>query len=64
MQIGFSDGRAWIWIGMGILITMVPLVSIGLIARKYFRKTYFEICGLDPDIPCHWHPCRQCKAGH
>jgi len=31
---------------MGVLITIIPLVLIGLVARKYFRKTYFEICGL------------------
>lgn len=42
----FADGRGWIWIGMGIVITMVPLLLAGIIARKYFRKTYFEICGL------------------
>lgn len=42
----FEDGRGWVWIGMGVIITVVPLILAGLIARKYFRKTYFEICGL------------------
>ena len=42
----FEDGRGWVWIGMGVIITVVPLLLAGLIARKYFRKTYFEICGL------------------
>ncbi len=46
LSIAFSDGRGWIWIGMGGVITVVPLVLIGIIARKYFRKTFFEICGL------------------
>lgn len=46
LSVAFADGRAWIWIGMGLVITVIPLVSIGLIAKKYFRKTYFEICGL------------------
>ena len=42
----FHGGNAWIWITMGITITMVPLIIIGLIARYSLRKTYFEICGL------------------
>ncbi|HAN37592.1 MAG TPA: putative transporter, partial [Chitinophagaceae bacterium] len=42
----FANGDGWRWIGMGITITMVPLIVIGFIANKYFRKTYFEICGL------------------
>ncbi len=42
----FSDGSGYRWILMGITITMVPLVIIGIVAGKFFRKTYFEICGL------------------
>jgi putative transport protein len=42
----FANGDGWRWIGMGIAITMIPLIVIGFIANKYFRKTYFEICGL------------------
>lgn len=42
----FADGRGWLWIGMGLVITIVPLLLFGIIARKYFRKTFFEICGL------------------
>jgi putative transport protein len=42
----FADGSGWIWIGMGIVITMLPLVIVGWVAHKYFRKTYFEVCGL------------------
>ncbi|MGE5105915.1 MAG: putative transporter [Sphingobacteriales bacterium] len=46
LSIAFADGRGWVWIAMGIAITIIPLVLIGIIARKYFRKTFFEICGL------------------
>ncbi|MBI2730337.1 MAG: putative transporter [Sphingobacteriales bacterium] len=46
LSIAFADGRGWIWMAMGVVITIVPLITIGIIARKYFRKTYFEICGL------------------
>ncbi|MDE3142670.1 MAG: putative transporter [Bacteroidota bacterium] len=42
----FNGGNAWLWIAMGICITMIPLILIGLIARYFLRKTYFEICGL------------------
>ena len=46
LSLAFADGRGWTWIAMGVIITIVPLLLIGIIARKYFRKTYFEICGL------------------
>lgn len=42
----FADGSGWAWMGMGILVTILPLLIVGIIARKFFRKTYFEICGL------------------
>ena len=42
----FSDGSGYRWILMGITITMVPVIIVGLVASKFFRKTYFEICGL------------------
>jgi putative transport protein len=42
----FSDGSGYRWILMGIAITMVPLLTVGMVAGKFFRKTYFEIAGL------------------
>lgn len=42
----FADGSGWNWMMMGVVITILPLLIIGFIARKFFRKTYFEICGL------------------
>ena len=42
----FADGSGVKWILMGIVITLVPLLIAGIVAYKYFRKTYFEICGL------------------
>lgn len=42
----FTSGMAWQWMGMGAVITMVPLLIIGFISHKYFKKTYFETCGL------------------
>lgn len=42
----FAGGAAWIWIAMGLTITLIPLLTIGIIAHYFFRKTYFEVCGL------------------
>jgi putative transport protein len=42
----FVDGSGYRWIGMGIAITMIPLLLVGLFAKKFLKKTYFEICGL------------------
>ncbi len=42
----FADGSGFEWMGLGVGITMIPLIVTGLIAYKYFKKTYFEICGL------------------
>ncbi|HET9055535.1 MAG TPA: putative transporter [Chitinophagaceae bacterium] len=46
LSVAFTDGKAWIWMLMGIIITIIPLLIIGFVAKKGFRKTYFEICGL------------------
>ena len=46
LSLAFADGRGFLWMAMGIAITIIPLLVTGIIARKFFRKTYFEICGL------------------
>ncbi len=46
LSVAFTDGKGFLWILMGIAITVIPLLIAGLIAKKFFRKTYFEICGL------------------
>ncbi len=42
----FGGGAAYAWMAMGLTITMLPLLIVGFIAHKYFKKTYFETCGL------------------
>jgi putative transport protein len=42
----FIGGGGFYWIGLGILITIIPLLLVGIIAKKYFKKNFFEICGL------------------
>lgn len=41
-----KGGDAWLWVAMGVSITILPLVIIGIIAKYVFKKTFFEICGL------------------
>lgn len=42
----FAGGIGFYWIVLGIIITTVPLITVGIIAKKYFKKNFFEICGL------------------
>lgn len=46
LQAALSGGNAWLWIVMGLTITIVPLLIVGLVAHYVFRKTFFEVCGL------------------
>jgi len=46
LSAAFADGSGWKWMLMGVVITIVPLLLVGIIAHRFFRKTYFEICGL------------------
>lgn len=40
------DGGGLLWIGIGLLITLVPPLVIGTIARKLFKMNYCTIIGL------------------
>lgn len=42
----FASGNGFLWISMGIVITILPLLIVGIVAMKWFKKSYFEICGL------------------
>lgn len=46
LSAAFADGSGWRWMLMGSIITITPLLIVGVIAHKFFRKTYFEVCGL------------------
>ena len=46
LSTAFTNGSGFTWILMGAIITVIPLLLIGIIAHKFFRKTYFEVCGL------------------
>ena len=34
------------WIGWGVVITLIPLLIVGIFARKIFRLNYFTLAGL------------------
>lgn len=39
-------GGGYVWIGYGVLITLLPLLIIGVIARKGLKLDYFTLMGL------------------
>lgn len=39
-------GGGYIWIGYGVIITLLPLLIIGFIARKWMKLDYFTLMGL------------------
>lgn len=47
---GFVDtiinDAGFAWIGYGVIITMLPLLTIGFIARYFFKINYFTLMGL------------------
>ncbi|MBO7594938.1 MAG: transporter, partial [Salinivirgaceae bacterium] len=40
------NGDGLLWVGYGLLITMIPVLIIGCIARKVFHLNYFTIVGM------------------
>jgi putative transport protein len=34
------------WIGIGVIITVVPLIIVGIISRRFLRIDYFTMMGL------------------
>lgn len=39
-------GGGYVWIGYGVLITLLPLIVIGIIGRKGLKLDYFTLMGL------------------
>ena len=53
--VGFGAGKSFIptllaggyvWIGYGVIITIVPLLLVGIIARSWLKLDYFTLMGL------------------
>jgi putative transport protein len=41
-----KSGDGILWLGYGAVITLLPLVIVGLFARLVLKRNYLEICGL------------------
>jgi putative transport protein len=39
-------GDGLLWVGCGVLITMIPLIIVGIIGRKFLKMNYFSLIGL------------------
>jgi putative transport protein len=39
-------GQGLYWMGMASLITLVPLLVVGLIARSFYKLNFMSVCGL------------------
>lgn len=42
----FTGSTGFYWIGMGLVITLIPLLITGWLAKKVFKKNFFEVMGL------------------
>ncbi len=54
-SVGFGAGKSFIptlldggyvWIGYGVIITLLPLILVGIIGRKWMKLDYFTLMGL------------------
>jgi putative transport protein len=41
-----TSGNGFIWMGYGVVITILPLMIVGFYSRMVLKRNYFEICGL------------------
>ena len=54
-SVGFGAGKSfvptlvgggYVWIGYGVLITLLPLIIIGIVGRQWLKLDYFTLMGL------------------
>lgn len=41
-----TQGEGLNWIGYGIFITAIPLITVGLLARIFAKMNYLTLCGM------------------
>ncbi|MCC6582714.1 MAG: hypothetical protein IT271_03340, partial [Chitinophagales bacterium] len=41
-----TSGDGFVWMAYGAVITLLPIMLVGLFARIFMKKNFFEICGL------------------
>lgn len=42
----FVSGNGFLYMGLGLLVTLIPVLATGIIARKVFRLNYHSVVGL------------------
>jgi putative transport protein len=42
----FAHGNGFLWLGYGVVITVVPLTIVAAIARMWLKLNYLTLCGL------------------
>jgi putative transport protein len=40
------SGDGFLWMGYGVIITLIPLLLIGFYSKYILKRNYLEICGL------------------
>ena len=40
------EGDGLLYVGCGFLITIIPLIIMGVFARRYYKMNYFKLMGL------------------
>lgn len=40
------NGEGMSWVGYGIFITAIPLITVGLLARMFVKMNYLTLCGM------------------
>lgn len=40
------NARGALWVGYGFIITVIPLLVVGIVARWKYKLNYFSICGM------------------
>jgi len=62
------SGDGFIWMGYGAVITLVPLIIVGLFTKIFLKRSFFEVCGLlsgsmtDPPALAFANSIAQCEA--
>lgn len=63
-----TSGEGFKWMGYGSIITLLPLIAVGVYARLRMKKNYLEICGLlsgsmtDPPALAYANSIADCEA--
>ncbi|MCP5520763.1 MAG: putative transporter [Verrucomicrobiales bacterium] len=40
------QGGGFLWMGVGVVVTLVPLLLVGWVMRRHFQQNYMNVCGL------------------